>query len=1232
VQTRRNTSTGKAATGRQRRLAPRHPAQSQLTQPGKPPRTPRWLRWCGWGLLGTLIVSALALLSLHLRLAQGPIVVDFLLRPLEAALNREIAPLRMQIGRTVLRYEEKSFSLGLRLNDIRITDERGSPVATAPFAAVSMSTSALLQGTLAPTRVDLLQPKLLLTVTADNQLSFRAARTVTSDAASADGTSLTTEAPVSGTELDKVLNQLVTEAFGTAGSGASAIGQTSYLSSLGLRDALLVLDFHGTRSIWGVPAFVVKRSTDVAKADQRVQAKGAIVTGSGTFDIDADMGRQANGSYGIGVTVRDLVPSDLGDAIPALAALRSVSTPIAVKSHLTVSAGGQVLGLDADISTITAPISTQADCAAGLSLDAAQFRFQYARDKDIIEVLPSAIATNIGRASVAGQIRLAAANADDQSWQFDVNLTEASLGSADPAFAAVSIPSARLRGGYDPATKQIGLDRLNLPLGEGTVDVAGRITTEGSLQLEAIVRRVDQSILKRIWPNCLAEPARDWIRQNIQSGRIDQATVRIGLADFVTPSSTAAALPTSGQVVIEGTIADLAFTAIRTLPPVAASLAKFTLNNSALRISTPTAVMKLSSDRQLVFRESSFEIPDTAAAAPAGRFTGDISSSLESAVAVLGSEPLNLLQPGELQSLSGKQTGSWIVDVPLLADLKTSDVTLRGKAKVRELRTLAAKPSGAPALQGGAIDLAVDDGVVALTGDVLLNGVNFKLSGKRPFAQSALADQAEPLTFTAKLDDADRDQLGIRINHIVRGDITVIAQLAPNAASMSTTSPPPMLVSADLSAAELVLDTMAWRKPPGASAQMSVTVVPQADGSVALDAFRLTGAEIGVGGSLILNRNQQLQSFNFDDFSIDVITRLTLSGKRRADNVLDVRAQGATFDGRKLLRSLFSAGRITERDLPPPRDTEGIDLTVDIGTMVGIDDTSLRQVTAKLSRRKGRLTALEASGTLDGGGALAVRLPDTPQGPRTLYVEAKDAGRAFKLVGLYRNLEGGEASLKVDLDGGTKDQKSGILWARRFVVLGDAIVDEVLTRSQNDESAPTAPSRRKGPPKRARLQFDTMRVPFQVGQGRLELLDMFINGPVLGATLRGLVDFERRDVRLAGTYVPLYGLNALLGEVPLFGPLLVGRSGEGVFGITFAVSGSIDRPQVLVNPISAVAPGIFRQIFEFDTNAQTPVDAKSTKARRKARATGPRTDPSIGDALPAVTSPNGPPSPGGNPP
>ena len=46
--------------------------------------------------------------------------------------------------------------------------------------------------------------------------------------------------------------------------------------------------------------------------------------------------------------------------------------------------------------------------------------------------------------------------------------------------------------------------------------------------------------------------------------------------------------------------------------------------------------------------------------------------------------------------------------------------------------------------------------------------------------------------------------------------------------------------------------------------------------------------------------------------------------------------------------------------------------------------------------------------------------------------------------------------------------------------------------------------------------------------------------------------------------------------------LLLGNGRDrGLLGVTFKLEGDADSPDVSINPLSIVAPGIFRSIFEF---------------------------------------------------
>ena len=59
----------------------------------------------------------------------------------------------------------------------------------------------------------------------------------------------------------------------------------------------------------------------------------------------------------------------------------------------------------------------------------------------------------------------------------------------------------------------------------------------------------------------------------------------------------------------------------------------------------------------------------------------------------------------------------------------------------------------------------------------------------------------------------------------------------------------------------------------------------------------------------------------------------------------------------------------------------------------------------------------------------------------------------------------------------------------------------------------------------------------------------------------------------------------MLTQIPIVG-LFLGGSNEGLIGVTYEIVGTPGAPVLRVNPISAMAPGVLRKIFEFNTGKQ----------------------------------------------
>ena len=112
------------------------------------------------------------------------------------------------------------------------------------------------------------------------------------------------------------------------------------------------------------------------------------------------------------------------------------------------------------------------------------------------------------------------------------------------------------------------------------------------------------------------------------------------------------------------------------------------------------------------------------------------------------------------------------------------------------------------------------------------------------------------------------------------------------------------------------------------------------------------------------------------------------------------------------------------------------------------------------------------------------------------------------------------------------------------------------------------------------IGFSNMEAQMSYANDRLTFEEGSMRGPSLGLTASGSYDIKRDNLDVDGVVAPSYGLNSLLGNVPLVGNLFVSRQGEGVVGMTYSINGTAGEPRVGVNPLSAFTPGIFRRIFE----------------------------------------------------
>ncbi len=491
----------------------------------------------------------------------------------------------------------------------------------------------------------------------------------------------------------------------------------------------------------------------------------------------------------------------------------------------------------------------------------------------------------------------------------------------------------------------------------------------------------------------------------------------------------------------------------------------------------PRALVRLDGQTfEMTAPDATFAVPDGRKLALKGAFTIDMTEPLPRtgrvafrgqgplslALEMLDSEPFHLLQKNgvPLAGIDGKVDGQLTVSMPLGRPLEPGDVTVEGKTRISEGRL--GHTLGPYEVHGANVAIDMTTTAVEARGDMLINGgVVAKASWQHVYA--APADKQPPLRISAILDNSYRNQLGLDINDMVQGDVGVDVTVARDVRGERRVH-----LRADLLNADVMLESVAWRKPKGRASVFEFDLVKGGPTyPTELNNVRLVGDDVAIEGWMGIGADNKLKEFRFPNFSLNVVTSLETHGKVRPDGIWDVSAKGPTYDGRDLFRSFFDVAHLGDQST---KVRPGLDLRAEVDTVVGFSDTTLRNVKMFMQKRSNKLTWLDARGVLEGGKPFAAEVRHEAGQNRRLRAEAMDAGQLFKLVGFYPNAVGGVVNLEVNLDGQGPAERTGTLWVRDFLVLGDPIIAEVL------QSADSTQTKTSGAPRRCRPAARAVRV------------------------------------------------------------------------------------------------------------------------------------------------------------
>jgi hypothetical protein len=543
-------------------------------------------------------------------------------------------------------------------------------------------------------------------------------------------------------------------------------------------------------------------------------------------------------------------------------------------------------------------------------------------------------------------------------------------------------------------------------------------------------------------------------------------------------------------------------------------------------------------------------------------------------LALLDMKPLQYPTRFHINSSSTQGTGAFDVSfhVPTIhgESIDSIGIAVRGTASA-----FAISLGPHTKLSNGTLDFNVDNSQLHASGKVGIGGVSLGVDWLEAFKpQGTITTQ---VSLRGTLDDAAREALALPLGKLVSGPVGLDAALTGHRGAIAQA-----VLHLDLTEASYGVDMLAWKKSPGtpASAQIAAKLdgngdIRAADLSIDGPSLVARGTASFAGGSLETLSLSSVRSGAANDFAVTM--------KEQPSSGLDVAIAGRSLDA-------SSIGRRKPGTSPneSTRETnEPFHASVKVDRLVLRNGVSVASFALEASGAGQRTRTLSATGSL-GGSPLSINV--APEGnERRLTMKAGDAGTLVKGLFGLASIRGGELSLNATMpsavaashrDPGGVPEYSGVVTVKNCTVLNQAF----FTRLFSSGSPGGVVDLMQG----QGISLSSVNIPFRINGDVIDIHDARASGPSVGVTADGYVDRGSNQIALQGAMAPMYGINGILGVIPVLGDVFVSKKGEGLFGVTYSVRGDLDEPKLSANPLSMLTPGILRRIFEGSTPTAPP--------------------------------------------
>ena len=787
----------------------------------------------------------------------------------------------------------------------------------------------------------------------------------------------------------------------------------------------------------------------------------------------------------------------------------------------------------------------------------------YDFDKNSLEFLPSTL--RFGGTTVpftAAVIDLDRLDPKSQNG-FGIDLL-VSDGVASPAGTGVAplAYGAKVTGRYVTGIKELQLERMAVssPLGTMAGSMVVRFKGEGSPEISfgAQSPKVQTGAVKQLWPFWMAPKARTWALANIYGGTITNASIAVFIPQGRIPPGGGPLHLGETELNINFDMDDSRLNVAGDIPPVRDVVAHFDLSGPRLTVGLKSGASFFPSGRSVAISGGEFVIPATYDKPLMAEIDMSVAGAADAVAELITYKPIKVLQRTgfEPTDFSGTITADVQATFGLVnaqdppspvwrTHMRLAGVDLGKEIAGRKIGDL-----------DGTLDVDNQRAVLDAKGSV--DKVPMDIHLVEPVDSGSTVKKERVITAT--VNNEQRDMLAPGLGEILSG---------PTKVELSRLDDDRQAVSVDLTRSVLSIPWLGWTKGSGVPAKAEFEL--SSDGpQVRIRDFELTGQGFGATGNLEFGKGGLVSA----DFS-----RVRLTGAdnygvkvKRGKSGYDIAVSGKQADIRPVIARMRS-----QQSGSGDKDDAAITLRADLDSILGFNDETISNVSLTYAARGSRIDKAEFSGVTKSGQAIVVQTENGGDGSQ-IQVTSSDAGAVARFTDVYKRMQGGLLNLK--LRAGKNSSWAGNVDIRTFRLANEQKLQSMVsTPVGNDGRSLNNAVRRDIDVSSERFQRGFARVIIQNDVVRIE--NGVVRGEQVGATFQGTLRDKQGNMDMTGTFMPAYGLNRLFAELPLVGVILGNGRDRGLLGITFRLQGSFAEPRLSVNPLSLIAPGVFRQIFEF---------------------------------------------------